>query len=269
MFYMKKPNLQIKTEEYKEALYFSLKNEEWVSQAYKDERNMLEWIDSNNTVLAKKAVDEYKKTKDIAALIRVKNQMCFSEQAMEMIFEAGKAKTNLKLAEIIFNKTDLYASITKNLLFEYCENSGVSFNGTITPFPENVQSTIRPINKFKIETEEEGSFKVELRPKNLFVYDNTTNLNNLKDYFEERCKSKNIKKRFLKAEQITSRQYSQAVRELVNLKETQIPSSLCYLTSEGCKYKILYRGNQTVSNEIVERSLLGNNLEILGIVELK
>ena len=66
MFHIRKPNLTISLEDYKEALFTSLLNEDWVGQAYTNEYNMMDWLAGTNPIIAKKAIKEYKKTKDIA-----------------------------------------------------------------------------------------------------------------------------------------------------------------------------------------------------------
>ena len=269
MFYLRKPNIQIDFKDYKEALFSSLRCEEWVNKAYTDETTMLEWFDSNKSIKAKKAMNEYKKTKDIASLIRIKNQQCLSEQALEILFNAGKAKTNIKLAEIIYSKTEFYANTAKYLLYEYCENTGKNLNCTISPYPENMDDTTKPLNKFKISTESDKSIKISVSEKHLKIIENDSSYEDLQNYFETRCKSKHIKKRYLKSEQLSELDYKKANRELINLKETEIPCRACYLTSEGCEYKILYYGNQTVSDQMTEQTLLQNNIKVLSVAKIK
>lgn len=266
MFHIRKPNLTISLEDYKEALFTSLLNEDWVGQAYTNEYNMMDWLAGTNPIIAKKAIKEYKKTKDIASLIRAKNQVCFTEQALEMIFEAGKAKTNMKLAEIIYHKTSFYANITKNLLVEYCQNTADHLEAVITPYPRNIEETTRPIGMFQIKTSNSNILHVELSDKCLKVISENEKY---KNYFEKRKKSKEIKKAFLKSEQITQETYKKAVRDLINLKETEIPTNKCYSSFENCEYKILYRSNQTVSDQYLERSLMGHNIKVLSITKIK
>jgi hypothetical protein len=42
MFYIRKPNLRVEISDYKEALFSSLRNENWIKNAYTEETNMLE-----------------------------------------------------------------------------------------------------------------------------------------------------------------------------------------------------------------------------------
>lgn len=268
MFYLRKPNIQIDFNEYKDALFSSLRCEEWVHKAYTNETTMLEWFDTNNSVKAKKALNEYKKTKDLANLIRIKNKNCLSEQALEILFNAGKAKTNIRLAEIIYAKTEYYANITKLMLYEYCENTGKRMDAVIKPYPEDMEDTTKPLNKFAIHIENDKIIKSTVGDKHINILENLSSYQEIQDYFENRQKSKNIKKRYLKSDQLTEEYYKKANRELINLKQTSIPCSNCYLTSEGCAYKILYYGNQTVSDQITEQTLLKKNLKILSISKI-
>lgn len=268
MFYLRKPNIKIDFKDYKDALFSSLRCEEWVHKAYTNESTMLEWFDTNNTVKAKKAINEYKKTKDLANLIRIKNQKCLSEQALDILFNAGKAKTNLRLAELIYEKTEYYANIAKYLLFEFCENTGQKIDAVIMPFPEDLDDTTKPLNKFKVCTQSDKIIKTTVGEKNLNILENNSSYQDLKKYFEDRLKTKKIKKRFLKLEQISESEYKKAIRELINLKEVEIPCKKCYLTSEDCAYKILYYGNQTVSDQINEQTLVKNNMKILSIAKI-
>lgn len=267
MFYIRKPNFKVEIDDYKEALFSSLKSEEWIRSAYTDEINMLEWLDKNNSIFNKKAINEYKKTKNITALFKAKSQVCLSELALEMIFHAGKASTNVKLVEMILNKTISNANTTKFLLHEYCEDTGDTFDGTITPFPQRIEDTIKPIDKFNIATNKNKLFKVTIKEKYLEINEGE-DLEKLKSHFESRLKSKSIKKRYLKKSQLSETKYKNSIRDLINLKETVISCNHCHLISENCEYKILYRGNQTVSDETIEKTLLGNNLQILSITKI-
>jgi hypothetical protein len=269
MFYLRKPSIEINLVDYKDALFSSLRNEEWVDKAYNNETTMMEWFDPTNSLSAKKAINEYKKTKDIASLIKAKNKLCFSEQAMEIIFNAGKAQTNKKLAEIIFKKTETYANNLKYLLYEFCENTGTHLTAQITPFPNDLDDTVKPISQFKIKLNDEKTIITSISEKGLDIIENDSKIKNITAYFEERCKCKTIKKRYLKADQISESQYKKVVRNLINLKEYEVPVNLCYLTSENCMYKILYRGNQSISDQEKEISLANTNLKVLSITKLK
>lgn len=266
MFYIRKPKIDVKLEDYKDALFSSLLNEDWVYKAYNNEANIMSWFNASNPIVAKKAINEYKKTKDIASLIKAKNQACFSEQAIEMIFDAGKSKTNLKLAEMIFERTSMYANSVKYLLYEYCENTGEKITATITPFPQNIDETTRPISTFQIKQADNTLTHAELKEKTVKF---TSENNNYQKYFEARRNSKAIKKRFLHYEQISEQHYKECVRNLINLKESTIPTAKCFLTSENCSYKILYRGNQTYSDQSCEKTLMGNEIKVLSITKIK
>lgn len=266
MFYIRKPKINVQLEDYKDALYSSLLNEDWVYKAYNNETNIMQWLNTSNPVLTKKAINEYKKTKDIASLIKAKNQVCFSDQAIEMIFEAGKSKTNVKLAEMIFNKTSLYANATKYLFYEYCENTGEKLNATIMPFPKNIEETTKPISTFCIKNSDETIFYAELKERTLEI---SSDNKKFEQYFENRQKSKDIKKRFLQKEQLSDDNYKACVRDLINLKESPIPVAKCFLTSENCDFKILYRGNQTFSDQLCERTLTGCDIKVLSITKIK
>lgn len=266
MFYTNRSNLKVELNDYREALFSSLLSEDWVYKAYNEETNIINWLNSSNPILAKKAITEYKRNKDIAALIKAKNQVCFSEQAIEMIFEAGQSKTNIKLVEMIFNKTSSNANAVKFLLYEFCENTGSKLDASIQPYPRNIDETTRPISIFQIKTQENTVTYAELKEKTLkIISDNPF----FSQYFETRKKSKDIKKRFLQTEQLSEKDYNKCVRDLINLKETEIPTNKCMLTSENCQYKILYRGNQTFSDQTCEKTLMGNNLKVLSITKIK
>jgi hypothetical protein len=269
MFYLRKPSIEVDLKDYKDALFSSLRNEEWVEKAYNDESTMIEWFDPSHSLSARKAISEYKKTKDIASLIRIKNKLCYNEQAMEIIFNAGKSQTNKKLAEIIFSKTESYANNMKYLLYEFCENTGSHITCTLTPFPDNIDETVKPINKFKIKLQDDQSITATVADKGLSIIENNTDLKNIQEYFENRIKSKTIKKRYVAENQIAEAQYKIVVRNLINLKEYEVPTNFCHLTSENCMYKILYKGNQTVSDQQKEMSLSGGNIKVLSITKLK
>lgn len=269
MFYLRKPSIEINLIDYKDALFSSLRNEEWVNKAYNNETTMMEWFDPSYSLSSRKAINEYKKTKDIASLIKAKNKLCFSEHAMDIIFNAGKAQTNKKLAEIIFKKTESYANNLKYLLFEFCENTGSHLNAQITPFPNDLDDTVKPISQFKIKLNDDKTIITSISEKSLDIIENNTEIKDIKGYFEERSKSKTIKKRYLTASQVSESQYKKVVRNLINLKEYEVPANCCYLTSENCMYKILYRGNQSVSDQEKEISLTNANIKVLSITKLK
>ena len=87
-----------------------------------------------------------------------------------------------------------------------------------------------------------------------------------KSYFEKRNKNKNIKRCY--TNNISEQEYKKVRRDLLCLKECDI--NIKYLKNEeGSKYKVLFRGNQTVSYESNEISVYNKNIKILHIMENK
>jgi hypothetical protein len=247
---------------YTEALEKSLYDQDWVRNLYEDTENvcnLLEISQINNRLIA-----ELNKEKNIKSLITAIKDDPNKYYLIERFMDAGSAEVNCKLIEIIKKLTEEKAYIAKLLLDEYTIYTRNFIKGVIHPFPESITDTWKPINSFKIKINNSNEeFVLKINENNITTCESNKDF---KSYFEKRNKNKNIKRCY--TNNISEQEYKKVRRDLLCLKECDI--NVKYLKNEeGSKYKVLFRGNQTVSYESNEISVYNKNIKILHIMEKK
>jgi hypothetical protein len=262
---MKTNYLEIDYKEYNEALEKSLFDESWVKNLYYDKENIVNFFKRINETRYLSFAANFMRHPDIKRIVVAKSNCDINNRLVEQILDAGSAKENLRKVNEIKSITNYYANIVTSLLNEYSENTRNFINGVIKPYPENIEDTWKPIKSFRITTDD-----CQIAIKILNNKISCDNINeNLHNYFDSRNKCKDLKRAYLKETQLSHINLKNIKRELLNLKEVQIPTNYCQIEKYDAKYKVVYKGNQTVKYEGEEVSISGNNIKIYQILELK
>lgn len=258
--FMNKNDIEIDFNAYTEALEKSLYDQDWVKNLYTDKENicnLLEISYSNSKLIA-----EINRNKNIKSFITAIKDEPNKYYIIERFMNAGSAQENKNFVQRIKNITEQKANIIKILLNEYSFNTRKFIRGTIQPFPESIEDTWKPINSFKIKTNNKKEFVLKIEENIILTCDNDKSI---KLYFESRNKNKNIKRCY--TDIVSENEYNKTKRELLCLKECEINTK--YLNKNEGKYKVLFVGNQTVLNENYEISVYNKNIKILHIMENK
>jgi hypothetical protein len=256
---MKRNDIEIDFNNYNEALEKSLYDQDWVRNLYTDKENVCNLLEiSNNNP---KIIAEINREKNIKSFIKAIKDDPNKYYIIERFMNAGSAEENNKFIQRIKNITEQKANIVKLLLNEYSFNTRNFIKGVMQPFPESINDTWKPITSFKIKTNDKKEFVLKIEEDIITTCDKDKNI---KTYFESRNKNKNIKRCY--ANNISENEYNKIRRELLYLKECEINTK--YLTNEeDSKYKILFKGNQTVANNKYEVSVYNQNIKVLHIME--
>jgi hypothetical protein len=262
---MKSNIIEIDFSEYNDAIEKSLYDQDWIKNLYNDKENIVEFFKDINPSRYIEFAANFIRNPDFRKVIKAKTDQRLNNRFVERILNAGTAEENLNIVNKIQSHTKYYATITENLMHEYSENTRNFLSGTIKPFPEKIEDTWKPIKSFKLITDE---FNVVLKLKTNQITCESEN-EDINNYFIKRNACKDIKRGFLKENQISENSFNKTKRELLNLKQIEIPTNYCLLEKIDSKYKISYRGNQTVKINNEEYSISGSNIKIYQILEVQ
>lgn len=253
--------IELRMEEYADALKKSMYDEEWINNLYTDKENLFrlfERLGRNNPI--KNAV-KFAETRDIRYLLETKNNLLLPDTISNFYFEAGRPEQTMALINEIFYTTCYYAERIKDLLNEFSTNTRIFVETSINPYPENISDTWKPIKRFKV-----GNHIVSV-DKNTLHFENQDNP--YAEYFAERKKQKLLKKLFINFKTVSETDFKNIKRRLLNFKEVAIPTHFANCQQNDAKYKITIAANQTVKNDNIEYTLLGDRINVLHIQEIK
>lgn len=230
-------------EEYKNALQKSLYDESWIKNLYTDKDNIYEIFRCISGPNYLKEASDFIRDPSVKKLILARNKKVLDEKLFSRIAEAGKAEQNAEYVEEIENITHSHAKKIEYLINEYSENSREFAEFTIKPYPENMADTWKPIKSFHITYENyEATISIE---HNIIFAKSSNSL--FEDYFKNRNYSKNIKRKYIKKEDVYNDEYNFTRKYLLKSKECFFTVDKLYHEASEDTYKLLYRGNQTVN----------------------
>jgi hypothetical protein len=253
--------IELKIEEYADALKKSMYDEQWINNLYTDKENIFRLFEKVGKNCPIKNAVRFAETRDIRYLLETKNNLTLPESISNLYFEAGKPEQTMILINEIFSSTLYYAERIKDLINEYSMNTRTFFETTLQPYPENISDTWKPIKRFKLENH------VLSIDKNTLHFENQESP--FSDYFIERKNKKLLKKLFINYKIVSETDYKNIKRRLLNFKEVSIPTNFAYCNSDNAKYKITTNASQTVNRDGVEFTLLGDRINVLHIQEIK
>ncbi len=262
---MKTNFIEIDYKEYNDAIEKSLFDESWIKNLYNDKENIISFFKILNEQRHLSFAADFIRYPNIKKIIMAKKDTEINNKLIEHMLNAGKAEENIIKINEIKSITNYYANITLSLFNEYSQLTRDFISGVIKPYPEQIEDTWKPIKCFRLITNEQ---EIVLKILNNKVLCNSEN-KSFVEYFNNRNKSKDLKRGYLTENQISQKAVKNVKRELLNLKEITIPTNYNKINNDNAKYKIIYKGNQTVQYNMEEVSIGGDNLKIYQILELK
>ncbi len=259
-------NIDIDLSDYSEAIEKSLYDQDWVRHLYTDSENLMNVIKENNPN-AESSIEaiEFCNNPNIKTFANLRSKDLIDYNILETIMDAGNFESNIKFANRIKNKTIYNIELAKSLVNEYSANTREFFYGRIAPFPESVEDTWKPITTFKLTLDNHDDIVIKIDKSKI-----TTNNSHDKfyNYFENRNKSKDIKRMYLNENQITKEQYKKCRKDLIVVKESKLYVTCASEKNETSKYKILYKGNQTLNHQNIEIALFNPYIKVYQIMEV-
>ena len=261
MVKQKRNFITLNLNEYADALKKSMYDSEWVQNLYTDKENILEFFSRTGDKDTIKNAMRFQETKNIKYLLQTKNSNLLPDFAVDLFFEAGKPEKTMQLINEIYQKTNYYAERIEDLLNEYSENTRNFMETTVQPFPDNIEDTWKPINKFKI-----GNHIATLEKNTIQFLDENCEFS---QYFTERKNKKLLKKLYITYKNMPESEFKTTRRRLLNYKESAIATHFANISPDDAAYKITIKSNQTVKRENQEFTLLGECIRVYHIQEAK
>jgi hypothetical protein len=256
---MRKPIITADLSAYHDAMALSLHDDEWFSAALKNKENLQEitkHITKENTEIA---INRFMSNKNIGEILKYKKISMIDETSINVLLHTNSMASKKAILDTISKKTEHNCAVVISLLNEYCDKNRDIFDAQVVPFPENLEDTVAPLRKFKVNVGEKF-FIVKLNSNNL-VAESTDNTQNINDYFITRSKSKNICRGYFSVD--NEETIADLKNKLLYFKEIKIP--VPYANTKEGDYKIIYRENQVCHMGAYDFTLDGRALKILHI----
>ena len=124
--------IELKIEEYADALKKSMYDEQWINNLYTDKENLFRLFEKVGKNCPIKNAVRFAETRDIRYLLETKNNLTLPESISNLYFEAGKPEQTMILINEIFSSTLYYAERIKDLINEYSMNTRTFFETTFS-----------------------------------------------------------------------------------------------------------------------------------------
>ena len=237
--------------EYVDALALSLHDDDWLDLAFNQHQNIVEFTKqfSNKPEMA---ATVFLKNRDYTETIKYKTKS-IHENIFNFFMSPHSESVKLELMNNIKNKTKFIIDNVKSILEEYSDNTRHFFEAQINPFPENIFDTCKPINKFKITTEDD-EFLLKIAENKVLVEHNEE----IRNYFDQRNSSKEICRAY------SNENLDKQIRNLIFERTTSIPTNSLY--KENGKYKVVFTKNQSIFTNNAHRTLDGSNFTVKMIL---
>lgn len=250
---MRSNEIKIILENYHQALQETIHDEKWISNAMNYPEIFNEYFQTSNNV---DVINEQISISDIIEYRQKNNLFSINENVFR--FKENKKKYLIENVDHIYQKTSYYANIVANLLQEFSQNTRIYDSYKLSPLPENVDDTYLPISKFKMICKN-GECQVKIIRGGLKV----TNHEELTDYFNKRILSKFLKTAYL--DNIHDEENCR--RRLLFMKSIPL-QGVKILSKLPSKYKVIYKGNQTVAKDNNEFSITDEPVNVMSIRKL-
>jgi hypothetical protein len=241
--------ITINLNEYNDAINLSIHDDDWISLAYKQKDNILdftrEFCNKPNEAAA-----IFSTKPDISLIMKYKKSQ-INESSLNFFLEPFTETNKILILKNIKNKTKYIAENIALILHEYGDNTNNFLEGELKPFPDNIQNTTKPINLFKLENNGNQSL-IKIINNKLFS-DNK----NINQYFEFRNNNKKIERAY------TNINLEENIKELNFFKQTEIPTNLLL---ENGKYKVIFIENQSVKYINNYRTIDSRNFMVKNIM---
>ena len=244
-----KTSIKINFSEYYDALKLSIHDEEWIDLAYKQKENIEEFTRQFCTKFDEAAII-YIAKKDFSHILDYKTYP-INESCMSFFMEPFKESNVIQVIQNIKNNTKYIVENISLVLEEYSHQTRNFFEAELSPWPESIEETTKPIKNFKI-TKDNSEFVVKLKDRNLFCTEKTIN-----QYLQERNNDKKISRAF------TDTNLEKSIQELNFFKQTSIPTNELHKIG---KYKVVFVESQAVETNYGYRTIDGKNFVVKNIM---
>lgn len=260
---IKKSNILVNLRDYNDAMKICIHDDDWLNLAFIQKENVIE-VAKDICPNPTGAVLKYLADNNIRHIINNKNTVGMDEKSLAFFFEQQAEQTKIDLIKLIQEKTKYFANIAANLLQEYSQNQRDFFEAQLTPFPEAITDTTKPINKFKIEINENAKFYIVLHDSQVYIASDNSHTNEIKNYFAKRNQNKNIIRGYLGEKELNEQSYHALRRNLAFVKETVCKTTVLY--EKNNLYKCIFLENQVVKIEDEYKPLNGCSIKIKNIL---